>query len=514
MCHVSAVAATSTGYSPNIPALPDTAKYPPASTFTCQLNTEESRRLNSKLPVFPPSDAVVDCSIDSGHHIQHRSEPALLGPDSHCPSYEDNATVLNDFSYATISDSQSTISYAGASRYIAPMSSPVLGLNDSLEDMEFSTVISTRESDVVSCESKDLEPWICQPTANSSITANERDFFGARSSDLFSQVKNSSSEDEWKKQLLRLPHQMKSTPFPESLSYNQARNLTYDPLTNPQTRATTGFSFKPLNSKESENHSSNDIVFRTHPNIDMPSSHNWNVRLEKPTSIPNPSLSSSTAALSGLQRINPVGRFSHTDNSNFTGIVKPNSSTVQPSWTKFPLQNQSSGPMTSTWQHVTSSHAAPTRTVSSTSGLTGSHLVPRSSKAIASLVVRKPRWLPPTTSTAEQKPVKALDLGLESERERNVRLRSNDRVLAAAPTNPTVLSRHTRRNDEVGDSDRFAGELVKSKYFSASSSSIPSVNSISQVPSSSTSGVGTRRLADLKAFHLQEGLQYRYDSEL
>lgn len=517
MCHVSAVAATSsTGYSPNIPTLPDTAKYPPAPALTRQPNTEELRHLNSKLPVFPPCDAAaVDFAVDSGYHTQHTSGPALLGPDSHCLSYDDNATVLNDFSYATISNSQnvsSTLSNAGASRYNAPMSSPVLGLDDSLEDMEFSTVISTRESSCDPHLSKDLEPWIRQPAAasSSSITANERDFFGASSSDLFSQVRNSSSEEEWKTQLLHPPHQMKSAPFSESLSYNQARNLTYNPLTNRQTNVvrdkppTTGFSF--FNSNESEDHSSmsNDNMIRTHPNTSMLSSHNWN---DNPTS-----LSSSAATFPGLQRINPMAmdRFSRTDNSNFAGMVNPNSSTVQPSWAKFPLQNQSSEPITSTSQHAASSHAVPTTlAVSSSSVITGSHLVPRSSKAIASLVVRKPRWLPPSSSsTAEQKPVKALDLGLESERERNVRLRSNDRVLAA-PANHTVLSRHTRRSEEVRDSDRFAEEVVKSKYFSAPSSS---VSSNSQVPSSSavSSRVGTRRLADLKAFHLQEGLQYRY----
>ena len=502
MCHVSAVAATSTaGYSPNIPALPDTAKYPPASTLAHQTNPKELRHLNSKLPVFPPSDAAVDFSMDSDSGNQHTRVPTLLGQDSHYQSYEDNTTVLNDFSYTTISDSQnipSTVSYAGASQYNAPVSSPVLGLDDSLEDMEFSTVISTGDCDAASCGPKDPEPWICQPAVNSSITASDSDFFGARSSDFFSQVRKSTSE-EWKKQQLLHPsHQMRSAP----LSYSQARNLTYNPL-DPQTNLAHSFSFNPLN-KESEDHSSmsND---NTHP---MPSSHNWNVQLENPTSIPNPSLTSSTAAFPGLQRINPVDRFSHTGNSNFAaGIVKP----VQPSWTKFPLQSQRSESITSTWQHATSSRTAPNLAVSSTSVLTGSNLVPRSSKAIASLVVRKPRRLPPT-STAEQKPVKALDLGLESERERNVTLRSNDRILAA-PTNPAILSRHARRNKEVRDSDRFAGEIVKSKYFSASSSS---VNSNSQTSNSSTSSsrVGTRRLADLKAFHLQEGRQYRYDSEL
>ena len=80
------------------------------------------------------------------------------------------------------------------------------------------------------------------------------------------------------------------------------------------------------------------------------------------------------------------------------------------------------------------------------------HLVPRSSKAISSMVVRKPREL--------SKPVKALDLGIDSSRDRNVKLRSNDRILAQ----PSVGGAEGGGGGgDVGG--RMGGEVVRSKYF-------------------------------------------------
>ncbi len=69
-------------------------------------------------------------------------------------------------------------------------------------------------------------------------------------------------------------------------------------------------------------------------------------------------------------------------------------------------------------------------------------LAPRSSKAICSQVVRKPRNAPPGSSAVEHKPVKALDLGLDGRSERNVKLQSNDRILASlsAPRNAGGMS--------------------------------------------------------------------------
>ena len=97
---------------------------------------------------------------------------------------------------------------------------------------------------------------------------------------------------------------------------------------------------------------------------------------------------------------------------------------------------------------------------SNASGL-GSHLIPRSSKIIASSTVRKPS----SFSTMDRKPVKALDLGLMDEaNSRITRLQSSDRSLNCShemsqPQNPRFTD---NRTNTIMDRK---GEVVKSKYF-------------------------------------------------
>ena len=97
------------------------------------------------------------------------------------------------------------------------------------------------------------------------------------------------------------------------------------------------------------------------------------------------------------------------------------------------------------------------------------HLLPRSSKAIASQVVRKPRHAVPG-GVVEHKPVKALDLGLGGGKSaRNVRLQSNDRILA--PKNAAGWSRGVGREsgrwlgEGQGSIEAPLTEVMRSKYF-------------------------------------------------
>ena len=95
------------------------------------------------------------------------------------------------------------------------------------------------------------------------------------------------------------------------------------------------------------------------------------------------------------------------------------------------------------------------------SAIPGKHLVPRSSKVIASSTVRKP----PNLSMLNRKPVKALDLGLVEERSNwSTRLQSSDRTIVPsqiAESQGLIVSGNVNPKSTMGQ----RSDIIKSKYF-------------------------------------------------
>lgn len=471
MCYVSTVATPIPGYSPDTPSLPDAtmidspALPDPAQCPPSIKHPEKERPPSKQEPVFNGSTAAGYYSKEFPSD-SYASDTALLGCDTryHCYANDKQMEVTYD---NTESPSLSCYSH--------PASSPVVGLNDSLEDMECSEVTSSKEYNATHSRSHQSsmlseQPWLPPPAEDHHFSTSERDFFSTSSS--FSRAR---PEREWRGVEQTQHH----------LARSSTDNKLYDlPIYNPSTSAvhktrgnfahnpqpTASFSFNPSFASGPSEECSNSASITTQPAL---VSQNWGIGLGNSNSMPEEAGTSN--GISGLHQFDPDW------NSSRDGVIAshPNSSH---NWTtKNPLRAPPSEPTTTSYQHDVTS--------GSTSMFNVGHLVPRSTKAIASSVVRKPRQ---TIPPVEQKPVKALDLGLEGGRERNVKLRSNDRVL---PTHSSLLEENIwmGRSREAGKTSNSVaeGEIVRSKYFPASAgSSIPSKSSSSRVISSSRVSIG------------------------
>lgn len=478
ICHVSTVADPGQ-YTPDAPSLPDTAaKYSPALPDPAKCppflphhskHSPVSERRTFKQQMLPVSVLTFNSSTATQHYNEdfpsdgRASEyPALLGSDPYYNNHFDDQET--EFAY-NVTESPGFGSTRSAACN-APISSPVLGLNDSLEDMECSD--SKQYNTTHSKTNQDLEPWFPPPAEDHLFCTNQHDFFSTNHS--FSRSVQSRHEEVGRSLHHSLTHPVRldpSFPAPED-------DRTYDPpihshLTgtcmlqnrtahNPQTTMTS-FSFNPSFATQNEDQS---IVNPSFASRQDEGCLNSGVATQRCSPRWNPPLISSHSWGIGLRNTNP------TTSVGSGNVVPPGLRQFDPDT----VSNLAQPDLTSTHQPTASCRQHDSSS-NSTSVLNPCHLIPRSTKAIASLVVRKPRRaIPPS----EQKPVKALDLGIEGERERNVRLQSNDRVLA-----PTQLTHSSLLDESVyldtGKTPEVAnGEIVRSKYFPAYSSSVPSTS--------------------------------------
>lgn len=435
------------------PALPDPANYPPSFPQSPKHSPilMEARRHATEQDMLTGSEQIVNAS-------EYYSEDFPSCRDTFEPS-----THGTDAYYgADHRETELTYDSRGALCYSAPPSSPVLGLNDSLEDMECDDV-SYRDTHSCGAFSEDMELWLPPPADDSHFSAD--DYVSSKSS--FSQAAQSKPERNWRQSFQSLSHLVRSDPsgLTPAIEHNKSTTAYEPPQSNPTMyESTASMARNPL-----ENNPQTTVAgFAFNPTF--PSGHNE----DAPTSFLKNSTSSSHIWGTGVAS-------SISTSIGVPGLYQSINGAAGDHVSMAITGPQQIAP--------TASYSSDTIPSSSTSMISSSHLIPRSTKAISSLVVRKPRL------ATEHKPVKALDLGIESERERNVRLRSNDRILASAQsTNSSLLqgSVWMRRDSKGGeDFDKGAnGEIVRSKYFPASSSSIPSTNGGIKAMSSSKAGVG------------------------
>ena len=458
MCHVSTVAAPSSGYSPNTPSLPDAnmvespalpapAQCPPSFAHTPQhpcipgkdyVTSEQE----SFQPVFNGSTSAPYSSGLFPSDSQYSSDPAF---DTQCP----NGTY-------------DTTNTRGFSLYNASSSSPVLGLNDSLEEMESTPSNGQSQHNMFS-----EDPWLA-PASSHEILGTNPTFF---------QAIQPRPEQEWKSWSERMQPLPALNDKSHDISiHNPSTNTMQDSLPrNPL--ATANFSFNPSFASGQSEECLNDhsTASSRYTNLPTSVSRSWDIGFENP-------YSSVVGGIPGLHQGD-----SDRGSSNMVGRNRM-------------VPSRPSGSPSVNQLHVPQSKAANQCVVASrpgTSIFNVGHLVPRSTKAISSSVVRKPRRTIPST---EQKPVKALDLGLEGEKERSVRLQSNDRVIAPTPSASLGQLEETVRGMEVegiSNSVPERREIVRSKYFPSSAGcSIPPKSGSSRVISSSRVSTGATKFSD------------------
>lgn len=476
MCRVSAEAAT--GYTPNSPALPIAAKFPPT------LEASRSALREQTIPQFA-GISYNYCSTAEGSHnecyisnSESTGDLTLLEPDAHYSSYFNDQTANTVYFPQDYNELGNITSRQedNMSCYSTLVSSPILGLNDSLEELETSNMLATKESDLVThgkAQGMFPEPWN-QPDKDFQFASKKPDFINQAS--LFSRAAHFASKGG-------LPHHVRACPSPVT-----------EPVSGSPQTVTKFATFNPAIRQDFLNSDMCSVSQRL-PGVQLP----WNSEQHETTSTQKTLVWSSSANLSEEDR---TGH--HFSTGECSRANTHNSSRIVSSWTSdAPLQKQCSDLNISSYLHNTSPQKSPIASSVFDEGC----LIPRSSKAIASQVVRKPRQTFPAT---EHKPVKALDLGLESEREKNVRLQSNDRIMASIPASSSSFvggADWSGRNVKFGDS---SGEIVRSKYFPTTSSAASSMNttgsSLRVISSSRVSlcGAETGKMADLKAFHQRQ----------
>jgi hypothetical protein len=406
---------------------------------------------------------------------------------------------------------------APLSSYNAPASSPVLGLDDSLEE-ENDKITSFNEYDAPHSEFHQSmfpeEPWLQPPTDNHHSSTSKHDFFSANSS--VSQAAMSfGPEHQCRGQGgEHIQHSLRAvTPAPdrdESMSYDLPQMYGHTTMYNhkethnPQRTTTGNFSFNPsfasglrerhLNSVQTPGPSSlptslsqywgvgNTVAINSVPKNDRISHPDKRITSHISTGSDTSHNSTATNTAQHLDK-----RHISTGSDTFHNWTATNAAQID-RVSHSDKRHVSTG--SHNWMATNAAEIAPSEpnvshqrdVTSSTTGLFNvGHLVPRSTKAIASSVVRKPRHAIPS---------KALDLGLEGERERGVVLKSNDRILAPTRSTDSLQLEGSVWESKVRETVA-EGEIVRSKYFPTSA--VAHRSGSSRVISSSRVSAGTSK---------------------
>lgn len=563
MCHAGSIVVPTAGsivvptagYSPNIPTITDTASFTPPISSGKSNFTESEDSCTYEL----------DGGDDNLTTTYHLPAYQLSNESLYSSYTDDTITVNATFGHSHMHCGVNYIMQADGVTHQNPavMPSGVPGLDDSLENSgPNESSLNGNDVDKEYCKSQsffheDLESWM-QPTEDMRLSSNEEhtakrmDFTHHSLSTGYSDVGfgslGTTQSFDWARPapvaghgIPKFPYMLDSNlnvsrPLVHTLSCANSQNSETSLLdSNPNTSRplVSGFSlvsapnlernvlnsdlnvsrpvvssFSMVTAQSSERSDDPSVSrscfslvdpqtsemggcklaeYKTGDDYEMPffSYKNGNqIRLEAPYAPPSiPSTS--------LQQHPHI----QCPPDNLLGNIKPPS----PSRTLF---QQATGRTTTDYQFGNIS-CPPMESSITTSynSVADNHLIPRSSKIIASSTVRKPFQVP----AVERIPVKALDLGLMDERPREARLQSNDRNLVATELAHDSSSKNsvlpvlcTRSNVGHG------GEVVKSKYFiSPAASSLGS--SSGRIISSSKVCVGPGVLSDLTTFHQREG---------
>ena len=495
--------------SPNTPGLPDQAKHTPP---TSAQSTWPSLGHASKLPHPPPPPPQ-----PPPQHWWHETTATTLTNSPHGPRTHSNSTpaldgytecedVITGYNILTTSPSDPHHTHCHAS---SGHHAPIPGLDDSLEEMELGAVA----------------PSSSQAAPGFTELVSVKDRCGSSGG---TEVVSCGAFESWNK------------PSPAGFKFSLSTSSSQSELADTQ-QPSSHFPAQPTTStmqhtpwKQREPFSLPSLIAADTTNTVPPLGEGFlDMQYHPPTTFPSFSFDSGSfgahsnadklaqrpfafansagqgSALSGYQLFNNNSGHSHLPRPHNhhapliekQGGVDPPRSLTTKHWTSGELLSCQRGKEPAMSGSSLYNPPPPPPSPPPATGLPDEGLlIPCSSKVISSQVVRKPLPLPPyssgstiTTSTAtKHQPVKALDLGLDSERDRHVKLQSNDRILAGGG------GWRGEGGFGVGNSGGSGGEIVRSKYFPVEGSSSTASGRCGRMISSSVVGVAGFGLGSVK----------------
>ncbi len=432
MTHASTIAAT--GFSSVSPSLPSSANVAPMCE-EIHSNPEQTLLLSHS-----PNPMDNGCYADelSAHDLSMSKPPSLIELERPCH----HITSIQGTDSGTIMDIPVWEDVSMLPEYIPHHipSSPIPGLNDSLENIETNSalcgepLLTESTGNVVG---KDLNTsWTQMMGEGFQFTSRERDSGDASSS--FHQSFQPRTKEHGIDLHLPYHHDPSASSAPD-IAHREKPQISSHPV--PDAFNISLDKSLGVGLLSDRDYFNSQLLHRY-------SDHTMNS--DRSTSIYNSSLPMCVTSSSLASESQHLPK-SKTTSTRLLSSSKSQRLKEAESLTSYQLRS------TSFPCHHTS--------FSSSTALFGKdYLIPRSSRAIASSVVRKPL----KHTLIERTPVKALDLGLDSERERRLRLESNDRNLVSSQMSQLaskgdLLTQAVRNNAELDDS--FTGSDVRSKYF-------------------------------------------------